>query len=105
MKLQVETLGEQVENREQQIQQLSQVQTGVEREEHKVVEAETQLQALKAENKQLRVSRERKEHKVVEAETQLHALKVENKQLRVGREGGTQSCRGRDTAPCSKGGE
>ena len=57
MKLQVETLGEQVENREQQIHQLSRGQTSTDRaEEYKVVEVETQLHALKAENKQLRVS-------------------------------------------------
>ena len=54
----MENLGEQVENREQQIQQLARREdmSAVEEEEMRLKEADTQLQALKAENKQLRVS-------------------------------------------------
>ena len=57
----MESLGEQVENREQQIQQLAggreegQDRTGGEEVDMRVKEMETQMHALKAENKQLRV--------------------------------------------------
>ena len=53
----MENLGEQVENREQQIQQLArhEEKAGGEEEERRFREVDSQFQALKAENKQLRV--------------------------------------------------